>query len=130
MRLRLETPAQHIMEIQSTIEKVIAMKEHVDAVWKTTRNGATLDLEIRLFDFLPFGSHFQVGKDVIFVGLFWNTTSSINGPMIMVKESEPKIWGAFEKQFIAGWEKADQYYPYPQTFSQSVRRCSKISFPH
>ena len=111
MRLRLETPAHHIGEVQANIEQLVTMKGRVDSAWRVARNRETLDLEIRLYNFLPFGSHYQIGNDVIFIGLFWNTTSSINGPMIKVTKNEPTLWQPFEKQFSAGWDKSEKLYP-------------------
>jgi hypothetical protein len=111
MRLRKEKVADHLREVETNIGELIEMKKRVDAAWAETRDGAKLKLEIRLYDFLPFGSHYQIGQNVTFVGLFWNTTSSVNGPMIRVTGTDSVMWKAFEKQFEEGWRHAQPHYP-------------------
>lgn len=111
VRLRRETAADHLHEIKTNISELIAMKKRVDDAWAEPRDGATLKLEIRLYDFLPFGSHYQVGQDVIYSGLFWNTHSSVNGPMIRVTGTQSPIWKTFEHQFEEGWKHAVVHFP-------------------
>lgn len=111
VRLRRETAADHLHEIETNINELIAMKKRVDEAWAEPRDGATVKLEIRLYDFLPFGSHYQVGQDVIYSGLFWNTTSSVNGPMIRVTGTRSTIWKTFEHQFEEGWRHAVAHFP-------------------
>jgi hypothetical protein len=119
MRLRNEELEDHLQEIKANIKQLIGIKKRVDSAWADSRNGAQLDLEIRLYDFLPFGSHFQIGKDVIFIGLFWNKISSVGGPMIRVTGSGSRIWNAFEEQFVEGWKSARASYS--KTVSSSLR---------
>jgi hypothetical protein len=111
VKLRLEEPSAHLREIETNIRDLIAMKRRVDQAWEGPRDGAELKLEIRLYEFLPFGSHYQIGNDVMYIGLFWNTTSSINGPMIRVTGPESHIWKDFEHQFEEGWRTAEPHYP-------------------
>jgi hypothetical protein len=115
VRLRVETAHTHIEEIQANTEQLIRLKERVDAAWKDERSGAKLNLEIRYYTFLPFGSVFQIGEEHIFSGLFWNWTSSINGPMLVVADRSSNAWQCYEKHLSMGWEQARQVYPTSDT---------------
>ena len=115
VRLRIETADAHAAEIRSSIDQFIRVKQLVDAEWKQTMSGAQLDLQIRLYSFLPFGSIFQIGDQRIFSGLFWNWTSSINGPMIVITDKRSETWKCFAKHFSSGWETARQIYPVADT---------------
>jgi hypothetical protein len=118
VQFRMETPEIHIAEVRADIDQFIRLKQRVDKEWIESRSGAKLDLQIRLYTFLPFGSVFQIGEERIFSGLFWNWTSSINGPMIVATDKKSKIWKCFEKHLTAGWEGARPIYPLPDNSSQ------------
>jgi len=108
---RVETPDTHVAEIKAQIDQFIRLKQRVDAHWRGSRSGAKLSLEIRLYSFLPFGSVFQIGTDAIFSGLFWNWTSSINGPMIAATDQKSKMWICLEKHVTTGWDSARRVFP-------------------
>jgi hypothetical protein len=113
VQLRTQVASAHSEEVRSNVDQFIQIKKRVDAAWKESLSGAQLNLQIRFYSFLPFGSVYQIG-DVCFIsGLFWNWTSSINGPMITVSDKKSKMWGCFEKQITKGWETARQIYPAP-----------------
>ena len=111
MRYRVEKAAAHAAEIQAQVEQLIAFKQRVDAAWLEPRSGAQLTLEIRLYSFLPFGSVFEIGKEKVFSGIFWNWTSSVNGPMIVVSDNKSKTWSCFAKQLDFGWQDARPIFP-------------------
>lgn len=113
VQLRVEKAAAHTQEVKTNIEQFIALKQRVDAAWRESMNGATLDLQIRLYTFLPFGSVFQIGQERIISGLFWNWTSSVNGPMIVVSDKDSKAWKCFEQQLNTGWKNARPVFPVP-----------------
>lgn len=92
--------------IQQSIKSLIQMKEIVDSKWRKK-----LKLEIRSYKFLPFGPIYQIGKNAIFAGFFINYESSINAPMIVVKNPQSEIWETFEENFESGWRKAKNVYP-------------------
>jgi hypothetical protein len=60
---------------------------------------------------VPFGSVFQIGNDKIYSGIFWNWTSSINGPMIVAADNKSKTWSCFERHLEFGWNDARRVYP-------------------
>jgi hypothetical protein len=111
VQLRIEDADKHTQEIQSNIDQFIQLKKRVDAAWKEPMSGAQLDLRIRLYSFLPFGSVYQIGDECFISGLFWNWTSSINGPMISVSDKKSNLWKCLEKQIARGWDTARQIYP-------------------
>lgn len=111
VRLRIEKPDVHVAEIKSGIEHFIELKQRVDKAWKESRSGAQLDLQIRLYSFLPFGSVFQIGDSRIISGIFWNWTSSVNGPMLVVSDNKSKMWQCFENHISRGWESARPVFP-------------------
>jgi hypothetical protein len=111
MRYRVEQAAAHAEEIRTQVEQLVRFKERVDASWKEPKDGAKLNLEIRLYSFLPFGSVFQIGSEKICSGIFWNWTSSVNGPMIVIADKKSKTWLCFEKHLEFGWRDARPVYP-------------------
>jgi hypothetical protein len=111
--LRTEDASAHSREVKSNVDQFIKVKKRVDAAWKDSMSGAQLDLQIRFYSFLPFGSVYQIGEECFISGLFWNWTSSINGPMITVSDKKSKMWECFEQQIARGWEKARPIYPEP-----------------
>ena len=111
VELRVEKADSHTQEVKTNIEQFVALKQRVDAAWAESMNGAKLDLQIRLYTFLPFGSVFQIGRECIISGLFWNWTSSINGPMIVVTDNNSNTWKYFEQQIDVGWRSARQVQP-------------------
>ncbi len=113
VQLRVEKADAHIQEVKANIDQFIALKQRVDAAWRESMSGATLDLQIRQYAFLPFGSVYQIGQELIVSGLFWNWTSSINGPMLVVSDKSSKTWTSFEQQFDTGWKSARTVYPKP-----------------
>lgn len=115
MRYRVEKAAAHAAEIQTQVEQFIAFKQRVDAAWLEPRTGAQLSLEIRLYSFLPFGSVFEIGAEKVFSGIFWNWTSSVNGPMIVVADHKSKTWSCFSKQLDFGWQDARSIFPQAST---------------
>jgi hypothetical protein len=115
VQLRTEVASEHSQEVKSNVDQFIQVKKRVDAAWKDSMSGAQLNLQIRFYSFLPFGSVYQIGEECFISGLFWNWTSSINGPMITVSDKKSKMWECFEKQIAKGWETARHIYPAPPT---------------
>jgi hypothetical protein len=115
MRYRVEQAADHVAEIRTQVEQLVRFKERVDAAWKEPKSGAKLNLEVRLYSFLPFGSVFMIGDEKIYSGIFWNWTSSINGPMIEVADNKSKTWSCFEQHLQFGWKDARQVCPLEKT---------------
>ena len=111
MRYRVEKATAHATEIQAQVDQLIAFKRRVDAAWLGPRSGAQLSLEIRLYSFLPFGSVFEIGTEKVFSGAFWNWTSSVNGPMMVVSDNKSKTWSCFAKQLDFGWQDARSIFP-------------------
>lgn len=124
VKLRGVTREKAATEIQEAIEGLIQLKENVDLAWREAsgRNhrAPILDMEIRLYDFLPFGPIYQIGDDLMFVGFFLNYDTSAAGPMIELrKDPLNRIWRKFEKDFLVGWDDArvlqQQITPSPAT---------------
>jgi hypothetical protein len=118
VKLRVETAEIHVAEVRAAVDQLIRLKQRVDADWKESKSGARLDLQIRLYSFLPFGSVFQIGDEQFFSGLFWNWTSSVNGPMIAVTDRASRTWKCFERHLTDGWADARPVYPPPDTAVQ------------
>ncbi len=91
--------------IKGTIDALIMMKSRVDDTWQRERNGATLDLQIRLYNFLPFGPIYQIGS-VMFLGFYLNHSSSANAPMIKLTTHDSNNWTIFQQHFEIGWKDA------------------------
>jgi hypothetical protein len=116
VKLRGINRARAVGEVTASLENLCALKRAVDAAARSSpRNGDSpdvVDLQIRLYDFLPFGPIYKIGEEVIFAGLYLGHVSSVHGPMIEVrKESCPDLWQVFEDDLRRGWEGSTPYYP-------------------
>lgn len=103
-------------EIHLTLQRLTRLKRTVDLAWKEAAGRRaktpTLDMEIRLYDFLPFGPIYCIGDDVMFVGFYINYDTSNAAPMLEVRRTpNSRVWRTFERNFDEGWEHSKQFYP-------------------
>ena len=82
---RLEDREMASMKIKDTIKQLVKLKDTVEEKWRKNGQNLTLKLEIRQYDFLPFGPFYQIGDEVMFVGFYLNSCSSIHAPMLKIK---------------------------------------------
>jgi hypothetical protein len=103
-------------EIVSAINALIQLKESVDAERRDryNRKRDTLDLEIRTYEFMPFGPIYQIAEEVMFVGLYLNHTTSAEAPMLEIRNTpHNRLWRLFEQQFNDGWSAETTRVVYP-----------------
>jgi hypothetical protein len=117
VRLRGTDRSKAIREIGETLDMLVNLKRSVDEVWRAQgadgRKPKVLDLEVRLYEFMPFGPIYQIGGDVMFVGFFLNYDTSAAGPMLEVRKADQhRIWRKFEQDFERGWRDAAPYFPH------------------
>jgi len=105
VRLRKQGPEEHRSEILDHIRQFEKLKQDVDADWAGSRDNAKLNLEIKLYDHLPFGPQFHIGDD-IFVGFFVSNESSIVAPMVSFRKGGGRGWQVFHDDFEAVWRSA------------------------
>jgi hypothetical protein len=109
LKLRHIERAKAAREINQEIDHLCAFKKEIEeTVFRAARSSGyseTVDLEIRLYDFLPFGPIYRIGEEVIFVGLYLNYTSSVAGPMLEIRKNRsPDLWRILEDEFDKGWD--------------------------
>lgn len=115
IKLRLETRKRAIEKIEETIEQLKKLKELVDDNWNAKGKNSKLKLEIRKYDFLPFGPFYQVGDKVMFVGFYLNHCSSIHAPMVKIHNTAREAWNKFTEHFDTAWNDPDVVKLYPET---------------
>jgi hypothetical protein len=104
-------------DIAHTRDSLLRLKRDIDRkLAELARAGQgraeTMDLEIRLYDFMPFGPIYKIGEQVMFIGLYLNDASSIFGPMIEIRKSRsPELWRDIERSLSSGWEASPTYVP-------------------
>lgn len=106
IKLRSENRDMAQQAIKATITRLSQLKQKVDAAWVKKYSGAKLNIEIRSYEFMPFGPLYQVGKNKMFLGFYINFESSAHGPMLLIQNSKSRIWKLFEEDFMRGWEDA------------------------
>jgi hypothetical protein len=116
VKLRWIERAKAASDITQALDGLLRLKREVDIVLhdlaRTDGRYETVDIEVRLYDYLPFGPIYKVGEDVLFVGFYLNHTSSVFGPMIEVrKQRSPDLWRVFEQNLRTGWDASTPYYP-------------------
>lgn len=94
--------------INGTINLLKRLKNEVDKKWKEEGIGAQLDLKIRCYHFLPFGSMYQIGESHFFIGFYINFDSSIYAPMVIIRDPRSRIWKLFNEDFDKGWEQSKE----------------------
>jgi len=116
VKLRGIDRARAVGHVTASLENICRMKRNVDtALRAAARNGdspGTVDLQIKLYSFLPFGPIYKIGEEVMFIGFYLSHVSSVDGPMIEVrKEACPDLWHIFDEDFRRGWEGSIPYFP-------------------
>ncbi|MGB2698684.1 MAG: hypothetical protein WBD28_12620 [Candidatus Zixiibacteriota bacterium] len=103
---RLEDRRHAREQIHATIKRLLGMKQRVDDNWGKRYKGTKLDIDIRLYKFMPFGPIYQIGEKCLFVGFYPNYDSSVIAPMLVIRDANLKIWIRFEDNFKTGWKYA------------------------
>jgi hypothetical protein len=106
--LRGISTADAVKEVEFTRDSLIRMKHEVELsrnkVNSRSRRSQNVDLEIRFYNFMPFGPIYQIGEEVMFVGFFLNFGTSSEGSMIEVRNTKGnRLWRQLKKQFDDGW---------------------------
>jgi len=115
--LRDQEASHHAGEIVDQLGPFKSLKIKVDKAWQQHRNGAKLDLQIRVYEHLPFGPQYHIGEKQSFIGFFICDKSSINAPMLRVGPNSHEIWNVFRHDFEAAWDGAAAYFPETSTGS-------------
>lgn len=107
IRYRAEDRREARHNIKHTAARLVKMKDRVDAEWRKTDFGK-LALEIRAYNFMPFGPICQIGNSAMFIGFYPNYDSSINAPMVIIRDPKSEMWEKFEKNFQVGWDSTNK----------------------
>ncbi len=116
VKLRKINRAKAAGDVTTALDNICRLKRNVDgALRRASVNGGhpdTVDLEVRLYDFLPFGPIYKIGDEVMFVGFYLNHASSVHGPMIEIRKKRcPDLWHVFEEDLNRGWIDSTPYFP-------------------
>lgn len=104
-------------DVTTALDNICRLKRHVDnTLRRSSSNGGhhpdSVDLEVRLYDFLPFGPVYKIGDEVMFIGFYLNHASSVHGPMIEIRKKRcPDLWNLFEEDLNHGWSDSTPYFP-------------------
>jgi hypothetical protein len=104
------TAEQAVGEVRSTLRRFGAMEGGLTNPKSQRR--VNVDIDIRLYDSMPFGPIYRVGDDVMFVGFFICFETSEDGPMLEIRNTpRNRWWRQFDREFDEAWSAAK---PYPQ----------------
>ena len=111
VQLRNMQPSDAAKDIRDTVQSLQLMKQQVEKSRQdngsSSRRVLPVDLEIRLYTFMPFGPIYKIGEEVMYVGFFINYGTSNEAPMIEVRNTpENRLWALFSHNFNEGWSKA------------------------
>ncbi|AVT39270.1 hypothetical protein [Plantactinospora sp. BB1] len=120
VRLRGISATASAEKIRSTMADLVRLKQMVhddqSGLPGSGRRAGEVDLEIRLYDFLPFGPIYQIGDEVMFVGFYVNHGTSSAGPMLEIRNSgRTALWRQFAQNFDYGWRASQprRHHPAP-----------------
>ncbi|GAB3984368.1 hypothetical protein [Plantactinospora veratri] len=120
VRLRGISATASAEKIRSTMADLVRLKQMVHDDQSGTpgsgRRVGEVDLEIRLYDFLPFGPIYQIGDEVMFVGFYVNHGTSSAGPMLEIRNNgRSTLWRQFTQNFDYGWRASQvrRHHPAP-----------------
>ena len=82
----------------------LQVKERVDEHW--AEESRALNLSVRWYRFMPFGPIYQVGDRRLFVGFYPPHASSLDAPMLELRDNKSDLWESFEPAFTKAWHKA------------------------
>ena len=116
VKLRWIERSKAVVDIIQTRDGLLRLKRNVDnrlrQIALADGRFETIDVQIRFYDFMPFGPIYRIGEEVMFVGFYLNHTSSVFGPMIEVRKSKsPQLWQVLEWNLDSGWEASVPYHP-------------------
>lgn len=116
VKLRKISQAKAASDVTTALNNLYQLKRSVDSsLRQVAGNGVhpeSVDLQVRLYDFLPFGPIYKIGDEVMFVGLYLNHVSSVHGPMIEVRKKKCQdLWDLFEEDLSRGWADSTVYSP-------------------
>jgi len=116
VKLRRITRDDAARQINQTRDGLVRLKQQVDQklnqLVQSHEDQHAVDLQIRFYNFLPFGPVYRIGEDVMFVGFYLNHTSSIFGPMIEIRQKQsPELWRVLEHNLSEGWRVSELYAP-------------------
>lgn len=106
--LRNLTPEDAAKEVTNTVSGLRDMKSQVEKARSEARPGARrtkgVDLEIRVYKFMPFGPIYQIGEEVMYVGFFINFGTSSEAPMLEIRNTpHNRLWALFRHHYDEGW---------------------------
>jgi hypothetical protein len=110
MALRELSPRDGANNVRAAINSLLRMKEAVER-WRhqapSLRAPHGVNLEIKLYSFMPFGPIYQIDNDVMFVGFYVNYGTSSEGPMLEIRNIEGNhLWDDFHLHLEEGWAAA------------------------
>jgi hypothetical protein len=116
VKLRWIERAKAAENINDTINRLVRLKGELEATLnnapRSRKLTETVDLTIKLYDFMPFGPVYKIGENVMYIGFYLNNSSSIAGPMIEIRRiRSPKLWRIFEQNLLNGWDASIRRYP-------------------
>jgi hypothetical protein len=116
VKLRNIDRAKAAGDVTAALDNICRLKRNVDSAFRRSSVSGghpdTVDLEVRLYDFLPFGPIYKIGDEVMFVGLYLSNASSVHGPMIEIRKKRcPDLWHVFEEDLSQGWIGSTPYFP-------------------
>lgn len=104
--LRRDSTEYATGQLRAQLEQILELEREVNESWAEARHGAreTLDLKLKVYRSLMFGTLYEIGTGHLFVGLFLANESSTTGPMLELRDCEARPWRVFRSHFDAAWE--------------------------
>lgn len=108
-KFRSEGPVQIAAQVVDQMKHLEGLRDRVNARWLVDYSGAKLHLELRFYDGFLFGPYYQVGEEVLFVGMNLAHQSGAVGPMIEVRGPESSPWLVLRAHLETLWAHARVY---------------------
>lgn len=98
-----------VQKVEAILRRFEGMKTKIPLNVKTKRK-VQVDLDVRLYDHMPFGPIYQIGDEIMYVGFFVNFETSSDAPMLEIRNTPGnRWWRQFEREFSEAWAVARRY---------------------
>lgn len=107
--MRDETRDYAAIHVHAAVASLLSIKKRVDRHYRD--RGRELDLQIRFYNFAPFGPIFGIGRRELFAGVYLCDRSSATGFGVEMTDETSREWSVVQSHFETAWDSARVVFP-------------------
>jgi hypothetical protein len=107
--MRDETRDYAAIHVHAAVASLLSIKRRVDRLNRD--RGREFDLQIRFYNFAPFGPIFGIGRRELYTGVFLCDRSSATGFGVEMTDETSREWSVVQSHFETAWESSQVVFP-------------------